>query len=116
MRTTAVGRAGEDLARQYLEAKGMKFLEKNFKRRHGEIDLIMEDGAYWVFVEVKTRKSLAYGLPIEAVTPAKQRHIRWCADIYFAERHVFEHPARFDVVEILWQGGYPKIHHLRDAF
>lgn len=117
MQTTAIGRSGEDLARTYLEQKGMRFLQKNYKRRRGEVDLIMEDGKWLVFVEVKTRRTLTYGMPREAVTPYKQKHIRYCADIYFAEHHIESHPTRFDIVEILaLPGRNVKIHHMRDAF
>lgn len=116
MQTTAIGRSGEDIARQYLEAKGMRFREKNYKRRHGEVDLIMDDGKWLVFVEVKTRRSLAYGMPAEAVTPYKQKHIRYCADMYFFENKITSHPARFDIVEVLMMNGTVKIHHIRNAF
>ena len=116
MQTTAIGRNGEDIARTYLERKGMRFLAKNYKRRHGEVDLIMEDGNYLVFVEVKTRRTLAYGMPAEAVTPYKQKHIRYCAEIYFYENKITSHPTRFDIVEVLILNGRIKIHHIRDAF
>lgn len=116
MQTTALGRSGEAIARQYLENKGMVFIRQNYKRRHGEVDLIMKDGAFLVFVEVKTRRSLRYGTPAEAVTPAKQQHIRYCAELYFAENRLESHPLRFDIVEILIQAGRAKIRHIRDAF
>lgn len=117
METTAFGREGETLARAYLEKKGMRFIERNFRRTHGEIDLIMKDGEFLVFVEVKTRRSLRWGLPIEAVTPLKQRRIRDCAALYYAERHISGCPARFDIVEILALPGKElKIRHLANAF
>lgn len=116
MQTTSIGRNGEDMARQYLEQKGMRFREKNYKRRHGEVDLIMDDGQWLVFVEVKTRRTLAYGMPAEAVTPYKQKHIRYCAEIYFFEHHIQSRPTRFDIVEILILHGKAKFHHIKDAF
>lgn len=117
MGNTAFGREGEALARSYLEGKGMRFARQNYKRLHGEIDLVMEDGRTIVFVEVKTRRSLRWGLPAESVTAAKQRHLRWCAEVYCAEQHIENHPIRFDVVEILaLPGTPPRIRHIKNAF
>lgn len=117
MGNTALGRAGEDLARAFLERKGFRLADRNFKRLHGELDLVMEDGGTLVFVEVKTRRSLRLGTPAEAVTPAKQRHLRWCAEVYCAERRIEGRPVRFDVVEILARpGATPRIRHIPDAF
>ncbi len=111
------GNAGERIAREYLESRGMRFLCANYSRRHGEVDLIMQDGKETVFVEVKTRRSLRYGLPAEAVTPTKQQHIRYCAEVYFAEKGLDTYYARFDVVEILQPPGQlPRVHHIRNAF
>lgn len=116
METTRFGCEGESLARQYLEKKGYRFLTGNFRRTHGEIDLIMQDGSTLVFIEVKSRHSRRYGEPIEAVTPYKQRHIRDCAKIY-----LMNHPAegkriRFDVVEVMIRYGEVKFRHVRNAF
>ena len=72
MGTTTFGREGENLAKVYLEKKGYKFLDRNFKRIHGEVDLIMMDGDVIVFVEVKSRHNRKYGDPIEAVNKYKQ--------------------------------------------
>ncbi len=117
MGTTTFGREGEALARAYLERKGMTFAAGNFKRLHGEIDLIMEEGRTLVFVEVKTRRSLRYGTPAEAVTPVKQRHLRWCAEVYCAEHRIEGRPLRFDVVEVLaLPGAPPRLRHIPNAF
>lgn len=117
MEKTALGRSGENLAREYLEKKGFHFLCQNYKRLHGEVDLIMEKSGWLVFVEVKTRRSLRYGFPAEAVTPAKQRHLRYCAEVYFTEHDLSSHRARFDVVEILMRPGRaPALRHLENAF
>lgn len=111
------GNAGEQIARAFLEDRGMRFLRANYSRRHGEVDLIMQDGKETVFVEVKTRRSLRYGLPSEAVTPMKQQHIRYCAQVYFAELGMDTYYARFDVVEILQPPGQlPMVHHIKNAF
>ena len=117
MERTDFGREGERLARTYLEKKGMRCTARNFKRLHGEIDLVMDDGRVLVFVEVKTRHSLRWGTPAEAVTSSKQRHIRWCAEVYCAENRIENRPLRFDVVEILaLPGSPPRIRHIPNAF
>ncbi len=117
MSTTAIGRMGEDLALNYLRNKGYVYVDRNFKRTHGEIDLIMKDGSIVVFVEVKTRKSRAYGDPIESVTLFKQRHIRYCANIFLTLHKWQEENIRFDVVEILiGPGERVKYRHVKNAF
>lgn len=117
MERTAIGRSGESLAQEYLEKKGFHFLGRNFKRLHGEIDLIMEQGKWIVFVEVKTRRSLSYGMPAEAVTAKKQGHLRYCAHVYYAEHEITDRPSRFDVVEVLMLPGMaPRLRHWENAF
>lgn len=74
MNTRKIGTAGETLAEKYLKKQGYKILQKNFVAPHGEIDIVAKDGDYIVFVEVKRRKSTAFGLPCEAVDARKQPH------------------------------------------
>ena len=117
MGNKTLGNEGEQLARKFLEDRGMRFLCANYNRRHGEVDLIMEDGRETVFVEVKTRRTMRFGLPAEAVTPMKQQHIRYCAEVYFVEKGLDTYYARFDVVEILMlPGRAPLVHHIKNAF
>lgn len=92
MQTTRFGRDGETAAEKYLEGKGYHFLTRNFKRTHGEIDLIMEDGETLVFIEVKSRTNRRYGEPKEAVTPFKQQHIRYTAKAFACSRQ-YRRPA-----------------------
>ena len=75
MDTRAIGTVGEDTAVGYLKKHGYKILERNFNCRYGEIDIIAQHGDYCVFIEVKSRNSLACGRPIEAVKPYKQSRI-----------------------------------------
>ena len=96
----ALGKAGEDFAGNYLEKRGLEILERNFRIREGEIDLIALDGDTIVFVEVKTRKSKNYGLPSEAVDEVKQEKIREVAEAYLAEKGWMERIVRFDVFSI----------------
>ncbi|AWB95759.1 YraN family protein [Agromyces badenianii] len=78
-----LGRRGEQLAVEHLEARGMQVLERNWRCRIGEIDIVARDGRDTVFVEVKTRTSADYGHPFEAITPLKLARMRrlaiaWC--------------------------------------
>lgn len=90
----SLGRHGEALAAEYLQAKGYQILERNFRSPYGEIDLIafqadeesLHGGPVQVFVEVKTRSTNAYGYPEEAVTPSKQVHLIQAAQAYL-QRH-----------------------------
>lgn len=116
--TAAMGRRGEDLAAAHLTAHGLEVLARNWRCRHGELDIVAREGAVLVFVEVKARSSTRFGSPAEAVTPAKARRIRLLACQWLAEHR----PAgigemRFDVVGILQPpDGPPGLLHLRAAF
>ena len=98
----SVGAQQEEKAAEYLESQGYQILERNFRCKAGEIDLIAEEAGCLVFLEVKYRKSSRYGMPAEAVTPAKQRRICRTADFYRMSRRIPENRGfRFDVVSIL---------------
>lgn len=112
MNNKEIGKTGEDMAARYLQKHGYKILERNFLTRHGEIDIIAQDGDYIVFVEVKRRFSTAFGLPREAVTASKQRTIVFCATYWLGKHRLTGKPARFDVVEIL----NDEITLIKDAF
>ncbi len=101
MNTRKIGTAGETLAEKYLKKQGYKILQKNFVAPHGEIDIVAKDGDYIVFVEVKRRKSTAFGLPCEAVDARKQRTIVQCAKFYLSKNNLYGVKVRFDVVGIL---------------
>jgi putative endonuclease len=117
MKKTNWGRYGEDEACRYLEKRGYRLKARNFRRLRGEIDLVMEDGSALVFIEVKTRCTMCYGQPREAVTDVKQKRIRRCAVQYLAERETGSRPVRFDVVEVMaGPGGTVRLYHLRNAF
>ncbi len=81
----ALGRAGEDVAAAWYEAHGYEILERNWRRREGEVDLIVRAGRTVAFCEVKTRTSDALGTGAESVLPAKQRRIRRLAARWLAE-------------------------------
>lgn len=112
-----IGERGELRAAEYLQNKGFYILERNYRTRRGEIDLICADDRYLVFVEVKTRSSTSFGMPCEAVTSVKQRKL-----VLAAQQWLYNHPTelqpRFDVVEILVSPDRStcRIRHIPDAF
>lgn len=112
-----LGQNGEDSAIQFLRKNGCIILERNYRRRFGEIDIIAKEDHCLVFVEVKTRKSLRCGNPFEAVDLRKQRQISKVALDYITRHGLFETPARFDVVSVTMQkNSSPKIDIIKNAF
>jgi len=115
--TRALGRAGEDIACEYLERKNYTIVARGFRLFRGEIDIVARDGDTLVFVEVKTRADESHGRPEESVTPGKQRQIR-----RIAQGYLVTHPApgvncRFDVVSILYRAPDDyRLEHFVDAF
>ncbi len=106
------GNQGEDEAATFLKKKGYKILETQFTTRFGEIDLIALDGDEIVFVEVKTRRSLAMGYPEESVHEKKLHKLEIAAGAYLASVTKEEVPHRFDVVAIVVQGNDREFRHL----
>jgi putative endonuclease len=113
-----LGRLGEEAAVAALRSRGYRILERNVRLRRGEVDVIAEEHGDLVFVEVKARRSEAYGTPAEAVSPRKQRALAALAAAYCSRRGLGERACRFDVVEVrLDRGGRPiRVDVLRDAF
>ncbi|MCR5659066.1 MAG: YraN family protein [Bacteroidales bacterium] len=110
-----LGKQGEEIAVQYLTDKGYEILERNWRNRHKEIDIIAKDGKYLVIVEVKTRQSNAYGEPDIAVTRQKQRLLISAANAYLF-RNKLDLETRFDIISIVFKGSEPVIEHIEDAF
>ncbi|PIX62142.1 YraN family protein [Candidatus Uhrbacteria bacterium CG10_big_fil_rev_8_21_14_0_10_41_26] len=94
------GNKSEDLAAKYLKNLGIKILERQFKTKIGEVDLIGKDGNEIVFVEVKARKSNEFGYPEESVTPKKLEKIARVAEQYLRLKKIEDQPFRIDVVAI----------------
>ena len=105
MSTKQDGDWGEALAAEYLEARGCRIVEREWRCRFGEIDLIAEQEGTLLFVEVKLRTNLRYGMPRESVTAKKQEKLRSAALLYLS-MHGLDAPARFDVAEV-----YTDVHH-----
>ncbi|NLZ44423.1 MAG: YraN family protein [Clostridia bacterium] len=100
MERKELGDFGEALAGQILEQKGYVILDRNFRTRYGEVDLVAEDGEVLVFVEVKARRSLNYGSGAEAVTRMKQQRLIRAALNYMHRRGWQNRPCRFDLLEL----------------
>ena len=118
-RNNLVGAWGEALAAEYLRKKRYKLQGAGFRCRYGEIDLIVTNKKYIVFVEVKLRKSNQFADAKEFVDYYKQNRIRTTAEFYLSQNPT-DLLARFDVIEIYAPDGIetkkPIIHHLEDAF
>jgi putative endonuclease len=98
--TKQIGNSGEDLACQFLRKQGYKILERNFRIRGGEIDIIAKDKETLVFVEVKLRYGHEYGYAREAVTGWKMHFLQRAALFYLTSKKLGEVPYRFDLVAI----------------
>ena len=110
------GAWGEDLALRYLTRRGYILVERNYRTRYGEIDLILRKDDTLVFVEVKLRRTTGFGDPLEAVTSRKQRTIRSLAVQYLSDRSPNFDTLRFDVIGILAHGNKVRIRHVKNAF
>jgi putative endonuclease len=113
----ALGKAGEDAACAFLEGDGFEIVERNWRVREGEIDIIARSGDLTVFAEVKARRTTTFGEPEESVTPQKARRLRMLATRYLSEAD-HHGDVRFDVISVMLDrsGGVSSITHLPDAF
>lgn len=111
----AIGQSGEDLATAWLKEKGMRVLVRNFRCPGGEIDLVCEDESTLVFVEVKTRTTVNYGVPGQAVDRNKTRKMIRAAMTYLSQKKAWDRSCRFDFVGIVFQAGEITVEHLEDV-
>ena len=109
------GKQGEDLACTYLEEQGLTLVERNYRCRTGELDLIMQDGLYLVFIEVRYRRSTRYGTPAETVTRAKQQRLIRAA-AYYLRCQPTNAPCRFDVIAVTQHDEGSTLQWIKDAF
>ena len=115
MNNKILGNEGEEEATQYLIKNGYKIIERKFLCKRGEIDIIAKDKNTIVFIEVKTRKSIKYGLPAEAVDENKQKHIYKAAEYYLYKNKLEKEYVRIDVIEIYYKNDICKINHIKKA-
>jgi putative endonuclease len=110
------GIGGEDRACAHLRGRGLVIVERNFRCRGGEIDIVAREGPTLVFVEVKERGDASHGSAVEAVTPAKRRRVIRAAKLWAARHGESESPVRFDVVALDAGPEGPVVRHERGAF
>lgn len=101
---------------RHLEGAGYAILDRNFKTRFGEVDIVARDGRTTVFIEVKRREAQGHGRAAEFVSPAKMRRVVSAARIYAARHGLSESPLRFDVIAIDVIGGNEQLAHHKGAF
>src|SRR5664279_5211472 len=111
-----LGTFGEDAAARWYEARGFEIVDRNWRVREGEIDLVARSGRTIVFCEVKTRSSDRFGAPVEAVTATKQRRLRVLAARWLAEHPALRGQVRFDVASVMPGGAAPSITVIEAAF
>jgi putative endonuclease len=118
MPTKMLGMQGEILAQNYLTAQGYQIIERNFKNKIGEIDIIAKQENVICFCEVKTRRSLTYGQPYESVNYFKMRKLSKLALSYLKYRFgCVDICSRFDVISIYYHAdGSRELNHIRNAF
>lgn len=117
MSNSKLGARGEALAALYLTDGGLEIVDRNWRCKYGELDIVARDGDVMVFVEVKTRSGTGYGTPAESVTYVKQLRIRRLALAWLDERGSPWVRLRFDVVAIVMpRDGDPVVSHLRGVF
>lgn len=109
------GKKGEEFAREYLLKKGYRILEVNWRYQFKEIDIIAQKDNRLIFVEVKTRATLAFELPKEAVTLKKMKHLVFAADGYIQQKEI-DLESRFDIISVLATEPMKVLEHIEDAF
>jgi putative endonuclease len=111
-----LGAEGERAAEKFLRGQRYVIVERNYRCRSGEVDLIALDGRAVVFIEVKTRTQLGFGNPLEAVDRRKQRQIVRAAQYYLAQNRLHDRDTRFDVVGVWREDGQVRCELVKNAF
>ena len=112
-----LGTTGEEAAVAFLRKRGYRIVDRNVRTKFGEIDIVALDKGVVCFIEVKTRRSDAFGSPADALSLRKQRHLSKAALAYIKQKHLTEKDARFDLVGIIQdEQGAVTIDIVPDAF
>lgn len=112
-----IGKFGEDTACIYLKNNNYKILDRNFRSKQGEIDIIaLSPQKELIFIEVKTRNNINYGFPCEAVNKYKKQHILNCAKYYIFLKKFKNIDIRFDIIEIYLNKNKIHLNHIKQAF
>lgn len=115
MNTQKIGKKGENIAVEFLEKKNYQVLLKNYRYKKNEVDLIAIKNSLLIFVEVKLRSNLDYGMPEETVSEAQKKRIIETAEHYIIENN-WQNDIRFDIISITNLNDSYKIEHFEDAF
>ncbi len=116
-RTLGIGKKGESLAHSFLKRQGYRIIEKNFKTRLGELDIIADDNGCISFIEVRSRSDAKFGLAGESIDRRKQNRISKTALAYIKARQLEDKECRFDIVCIDGiDSAFPKISLIKNAF
>jgi len=110
------GDLGEDAAARYLESRGLRVIERNWRHRQWELDLICRDGDTLVFVEVKTRAAGTMGSPADGLTRAKRARLVRAAGQYLTKNDLWDLPCRFDLAGVTDTGASLDVEHIENAF
>ncbi|OGV48205.1 MAG: YraN family protein [Legionellales bacterium RIFCSPHIGHO2_12_FULL_42_9] len=109
-----LGMAGEEAAKKFLMTQGLSWIASNYHCRFGEIDLIMQDGDYLVFIEVRQRRSMMFGGALASITDVKQKKLIKSVQHYqLTQKKLSKNPCRIDVLTL--QGTPPKIDWIKNA-
>ena len=112
----SLGKLGEDLACEELERRGYAIVERRFRTRCGELDIVARDGDVLVFVEVKARSGGGFGSPFDAVTWQKRQRLSAMAESYLLHKRIAGVACRFDVVSVLQDASGHTVELMRGAF
>ena len=112
-----VGQWGEAIATKYLETRGYVVLARNWRHGHGELDIVTQQGEIIVFVEVRTRRSHAFGAPEETITPRKQAKLIETAEAYLEAHHLADVQWQIDaiVIELDGRNNVSRLDHIEFA-
>lgn len=108
-----IGKLGENLATKYLQKSGYTIIDRNFRCKQGEIDIIAKYKQEIIFIEVKTRTNLNYGNPAEAVTQIKQKHIERATEYYIYRNNLYKSFIRIDIIEVYIKKDKYRINHIK---
>lgn len=114
----ALGSKGEDIAVNFLKKKGYKIIQRNYRCKYGEIDIIAKCNNVYAFIEVRTIQAENFGIPQDFITITKTDHISKSALNFIKEESLFDHTCRFDLITITFSHilREPKIEHIENAF
>ena len=114
LKNSELGKIGEDIATVYLQSLGYEILERNWRFKRVELDIVAQTNSTLVFCEVKTRRSKSHGAPSDAITPLKLQHIRTAALHWLSNNQSRHQGIRFDAISVIYCDGQPAtINHLK---